>query len=131
VQQQREGNLATRKKVSPAFRRALRSFLRRGRVYFLYGDQDFTYEEFRFAADRLRPLVSRAEVEVVPDLSIHTFATAELQALTCRKVVEWVVSAAGLSRSDTGLASKGGRSTMGRGRLANALDSSRIESTNG
>lgn len=88
AQQRREGNQAAERRVSPVFARSLRAFLRRGRVYFLYGEEDFTYREFRHALKRLNPPRDRIEVDVVPGI-IHTFQTLETQDLTIDRVVAW------------------------------------------
>jgi pimeloyl-ACP methyl ester carboxylesterase len=86
--QRREGNLAAERRVSPVFAKSVRAFLRRGRVYVLYGDGDFTYLEFRHALQRLAPPRDRMEIEVVPGI-IHTFQTVEVQELTVERVVTW------------------------------------------
>lgn len=93
AQQRREGNLATERRVSPVFARSFREFLRRGWVYFLYGEEDFTYHEFRHAVRRLRPPADRYEVELVPG-AIHTFQTVESQELTVSKLAAWAERAA-------------------------------------
>lgn len=112
AQQRREGNLAAERRVSPAFARSLREFLRRGRVYFLYGEEDFTYREFRHALKRLRPPAGRYEVELVPG-AIHTFQTVETQDLTVAKVVEWAERAAASARGERQTPRSGAASASG------------------
>jgi pimeloyl-ACP methyl ester carboxylesterase len=90
AQQRREGNLVTERRVSPVFARSLEAFLRRGRVHFLYGEEDFTYTEFRDAVKRLNPPQDRYELELVPGI-IHTFQTLETQDLTIERVVSLCV----------------------------------------
>jgi pimeloyl-ACP methyl ester carboxylesterase len=99
IEQQREQNLALERRVSPAFTKALRRFVRRGRVYFLYGDRDFLYEEIRFALDRIRPPADRVELEIVPG-DIHVFRTVAVQDLTVEKVVGWCARIAGSTLED-------------------------------
>lgn len=88
ARQQREGNVAQGSRVSRAFARALRRYLRRGRILFLYGEDDFTYDELRFALGRVRVPRDRYEVEVVPG-EIHTFSSVPVQDLTVERVVAW------------------------------------------
>jgi pimeloyl-ACP methyl ester carboxylesterase len=93
AQQRREGNEAKERRVSPVFARSLRAFLSRGRIHFLYGDEDFTYREFQHALRRLKPSRDRYDLEVVPGI-IHTFQSVETQDLTIDRVVSWCARAA-------------------------------------
>jgi pimeloyl-ACP methyl ester carboxylesterase len=88
IEQSREGNLAAERRVSPEFARSLRAFLRRGRIWFLYGEDDYMYDELRFALERLRPPADRYELEVVPG-AIHVFRTVAIQEMTVDRVVAW------------------------------------------
>lgn len=83
--QRREGNLVAEQRVSPAFRRSMNRTLRRIKMYFLFGDEDFVYDEARFALETLHPPKDRYELDVVPGV-LHTFQTLEDQQV----VVDWV-----------------------------------------
>ena len=88
AQQRREGNLATEKRVSPAFERAIRAAIDRCPVYFLYGSDDFCWEELQFALARLRLPEDRYELEVVPGI-VHAFRSTDVQDLTVRRLAAW------------------------------------------
>ena len=91
--QRREGGLPLERRVSPAFARSVKQFLRRGHAYFLYGDRDFVWDELRFALDRLALPRDRYELDVVPG-SIHAFQSIDIQRLTVEKAVAWCVRCA-------------------------------------
>ncbi|HEX2031222.1 MAG TPA: alpha/beta hydrolase, partial [Actinomycetota bacterium] len=89
LRQHREGNAAAGRQPSRELIRALRAAVRRGtRLYFLYGEQDFTYHEFVGALPHMRLPAGAYEIEVVPG-AIHAFASAETQGLLRDRVVRW------------------------------------------
>jgi pimeloyl-ACP methyl ester carboxylesterase len=96
IRQRREQNLAIDHRVSPALAKALRQFVRRGTVYFLYGEDDFVYEEISFALGRLRLPRDRYELDVVPG-DLHVFNTVEVQSLTIDRVVRWCAGVADMA----------------------------------
>jgi pimeloyl-ACP methyl ester carboxylesterase len=83
-----EGAPVMDRRVDPTFTGAMRRFLPRGRVYFLYGDRDHFWEELRFALDRLRLPASRYEIELVPG-EIDSFRSIEMQSLTHERLTSW------------------------------------------
>ncbi len=85
---QNGGAQLPKRPVDPAFARALERFLERGRVYFLYGDQDVVWEELRLGLDDLRLPSDRYEVELVPG-AIHTFRSLTMQALALERLTAW------------------------------------------
>ncbi len=88
AQQRREGNLATEQRVSPSFERAIRAVMDRCPVYFLYGADDFCWDELRFALDRLHLPEDRYELEVVPGI-VHAFRSTDVQDLTIQRLSAW------------------------------------------
>jgi pimeloyl-ACP methyl ester carboxylesterase len=88
AQQRREGNLAMERRVSPAFERAIRVVIDRCPVYFLYGSDDFCWEELRFALERLHLPEDRYELEVVPGI-VHSFRSTDVQELTIHRLASW------------------------------------------
>ncbi len=76
------------RRVDPAFAAALKRFLTRGRVCFLYGDQDHLWAELRFALDRLKPPADRYEVDLVPG-EIDSFRSVAMQEVTHERLVAW------------------------------------------
>lgn len=89
LRQHREGNPAAGRHPSRPLRRALRSAARSGiRLYFLFGEDDFTYSEFRSALPRLSLPTTAYELEVVPG-AIHAFASVGTQRLLNERVVRW------------------------------------------
>jgi pimeloyl-ACP methyl ester carboxylesterase len=86
--QRREGGLPLEARVSPGFARSIRRFIRRGRVYLLYGEGDFVWDEMRFALERLKLPSDRYDLDVVPD-EIHLFRTLTVQQMTIDRVVAW------------------------------------------
>jgi pimeloyl-ACP methyl ester carboxylesterase len=88
AQQRREGNLATEQRVSPSFERAIRAVMDRCPVYFLYGADDFCWEELQFALDRLHLPEDRYELEVVPGI-VHAFRSTDVQDLTIQRLSGW------------------------------------------
>lgn len=95
LRQHREGNPAAGRHASRALALALRAAVRSGtHLYFLYGEDDFTYREFLAALPRLRLPPAAYRLEVVPG-AIHAFASAETQGLLRDRVVRWARAAAG------------------------------------
>jgi pimeloyl-ACP methyl ester carboxylesterase len=88
AQQRREGNLATERRVSPSFERGIRAVSERCPVYFLYGSDDFSWQELRFALDKLHLPEDRYELDVVPG-TVHSFGSIDVQDLTIRRLVAW------------------------------------------
>ena len=88
AEQRREGGSPLEARVSPGFARDVRRFVKRGRVYFLYADRDFVWDELRFALDRLKLPADRCDVEVVPG-DMHTFRALTVQRLTIDRIVDW------------------------------------------
>jgi pimeloyl-ACP methyl ester carboxylesterase len=88
AQQRREGNLATERRVSPSFERAIRSVSARCPVYFLYGADDFSWQELRFALEKLHLPEESYELDVVPG-TVHSFQSIEVQDLTIRRLAAW------------------------------------------
>jgi hypothetical protein len=76
------------RRIDPAFAGALRRFLARGRVYFLYGEQDHYWQELRFALGRLRLPPDRYEVDLVPG-EIDSFRSIAMQSLTHEHLAAW------------------------------------------
>lgn len=88
AQQRREGNLATERRVSPAFERAIRDVSARCPVYFLYGSEDFAWAELRFALDRLHIPEGSYQLDVVPGV-VHSFESTDVQDLTIERLASW------------------------------------------
>jgi pimeloyl-ACP methyl ester carboxylesterase len=88
AQQRREGSFVVEQRASPAFAAALETFVRRGRVYFLFGEEDFMLSEFRHALPKLSLPSDRFELEVVPGV-LHSFRSAEVQATTIERLADW------------------------------------------
>jgi pimeloyl-ACP methyl ester carboxylesterase len=88
AQQRREGNLAAERRVSPSFARGIRVVSERCPVYFLYGADDFSWQELRFALDKLHLPEDRYELDVVPG-TVHSFQSTDVQELTVRRLVAW------------------------------------------
>jgi pimeloyl-ACP methyl ester carboxylesterase len=88
AQQRREGNLATERRVSPSFERAIRSVSARCPVYFLYGADDFSWQELRFALEKVHLPEESYELDVVPG-TVHSFQSIEVQDLTIRRLAAW------------------------------------------
>jgi pimeloyl-ACP methyl ester carboxylesterase len=88
AQQRREGNLATERRVSPSFERSIKAVSARCPVYFLYGSDDFSWQELRFALAKLRLPEDRYELDVVPG-TVHSFGSIEVQELTIRRLAAW------------------------------------------
>jgi hypothetical protein len=74
--------------VDPAFAAALKRFLPRGRVCFLYGDRDHLWAELRFALDCLRLPADRYDVDLVPG-EIDSFRSVAMQAVTHDRLAAW------------------------------------------
>lgn len=85
AQQKREGNLVIGRRVSPAFKRSLTKTMQSVKLHFLFGDEDFVYDEMCFAIDSLHPSKDRYEMDVIPGV-LHTFQTLDDQAV----VEAWV-----------------------------------------
>jgi pimeloyl-ACP methyl ester carboxylesterase len=88
AQQRREGNLATERRVSPSFERGIRAVTTRCPVYFLYGADDFSWQELRFALEKVQLPEDRYELDVVPG-TVHSFQSIDVQELTIRRLVAW------------------------------------------
>jgi pimeloyl-ACP methyl ester carboxylesterase len=76
------------RRIDPVFAGALRRFLARGRVCFLYGEQDHYWQELRFALDRLSLPSDRYEVDLVPG-EIDSFRSIAMQSLTHERLAAW------------------------------------------
>ncbi len=57
-------------------------------VYFLYGADDFSWQELRFALEKLGLPEDRYELDVVPG-TVHSFQSTEVQELTIRRLAAW------------------------------------------
>lgn len=114
LRQHREGNPAAGRHPSRALTRALRAAAANGaRLYFLYGEDDFTYREFVAALPRLRLPSTAYQLEVVPG-AIHAFASAETQGLLRDRVVRWATAVAGEPAGRSGSATVGARASTRR-----------------
>ena len=74
--------------MSPSFERAIRAVSARCPVYFLYGADDFSWQELRFALEKVRLPEDRYELDVVPG-TVHSFQSIDVQELTIRRLAAW------------------------------------------